>query len=698
MLDGLGRVLGAGIGSGDSALVIATKAHREGLAERLKTRGVDLGLVSRQGRFLSLDAEDTLAKFMASGSPNPASFTSLLSELVSQLSESSQTEEKRVLAFGEMVALLWGQGKHDAAIALEKLWNQLAETRSFHLHCAYPLQLFPANGAAYEIAQICAEHSDHAASSATGREKLNTILHLHQRTQTLQTELDQRATVQRLLEERETELKDYLENAAIGMHWVSADGTILWANEAEFALLGYTRDEYVGHNISEFHADRAVLADVLQRLRDGLELRAYEVRLKAKNGSIRHVRLDSNVFARNGAFVHTRCFTTDLTERKLAEQGLFHLAAIVESADDAIVSKDLNGVVTSWNKSAERILGYTAEEMIGTSIIRIIPPELHQDEVMILSKIQAGERIEHFETVRVHKDGHLLDVSLTISPVRDREGRVIGAAKILRDITHQKRLEAALLTSEKLASAGRLAATIAHEINNPLASITNLVFLAKSQPEASDEIKRYLNLADQELRRAAHIAQQTLGFYRNTSQPVVVSVAEIIQDVLSIYQRKLDYKHLHVELRIDPGLTMNAWQGELKQILSNLIANAVDASREGGRLLIRARQSGSGVRFAIADTGIGITADDRQRVFNPFFTTRKVVGTGLGLWITRQLLEKRGGRIRFRSKASEPSGTVMSFYLPMATADSAEAANSSSVTELPSPSQKLRRGFDRIAV
>jgi PAS domain S-box-containing protein len=150
-----------------------------------------------------------------------------------------------------------------------------------------------------------------------------------------------------------------------------------------------------------------------------------------------------------------------------------HLAAIVESSDDAIISKNLDGTIMSWNQAAEHILGYTANEIIGQSILRLIPPELQSDEVMILSKIRAGQRIEHFQTQRLHKDGSRIEVSLTISPVKDARGKIIGAAKILRDITQQKRLEAALQTSERLASAGRMAATIAHEINNPLAAVTN---------------------------------------------------------------------------------------------------------------------------------------------------------------------------------------------------------------------------------
>jgi PAS domain S-box-containing protein len=358
-------------------------------------------------------------------------------------------------------------------------------------------------------------------------------------------------------------------------------------------------------------------------------------------------------------------------------EAALRLAAIVESSDDAIVSKDLNGIVTSWNKSAERIFGWTAEEIVGQSILTIIPPELHSDEPGILSRIRAGKRIEHFETVRMKKSGERVDISLTVSPVKDQHGNIIGAAKIARDITQQKKLEATLRTTERLASVGRLAATVAHEINNPLEAITNFIYLAKQQPGLSEKLQRYLGNADQELRRVAHIAQQTLGFYRDNSKAAELPVAELIADVLTIYERKIAYKSLRVERKTEPGLRITTVGGELKQVLSNLIANAIDASAEGGRILIRGRATrkvGSsvyGIQITVADTGVGMSNHDKQHVFAPFFTTKKDVGTGLGLWITKDLVEKKGGNIRFRSRDQKPSGTVMTVFMPQSEAASA---------------------------
>jgi len=353
-----------------------------------------------------------------------------------------------------------------------------------------------------------------------------------------------------------------------------------------------------------------------------------------------------------------------------ADRAALLLAAIVESSDDAIISKDLNGIVTSWNKAAERIFGWKAEEIIGKSITTIIPPELQSDEPVILSKLRAGERIDHFQTVRIRRDGVRLNISLTVSPIRDSDGRVIGAAKIARDITQQKQLEEAIQISERLASVGRLAATVAHEINNPLGAITNFIYLARHQQGLPENVRQYLQHADQELTRVAHIARQTLGFYRDNSQASLVYVPRVVDDVLEIYRRKFNYKRLTVQLQIEPGLTLCGMQGEMKQILSNLLANAIDASHEGGRIIIRARRahnlhSGrSGIRIAIADTGSGIDDVHKAKLFSPFFTTKKEVGTGLGLWLSRDLIERKGGSIQFRSRSTRPSGTVMSIFMP----------------------------------
>jgi PAS domain S-box-containing protein len=672
----LSRFIGSALGAGHQAIVIATKPHRDILLQRLQERGIDTHLAVQQGRFISLDASESLARFMLSGEPDPVLFRDVIGTLIERASLVAERDGGGLAVFGEMVSVLWAEGNRSAALTLEKLWNELAKRHRFQLHCAYPMHLFSEPQDGEWMAEVCAEHShviptEQYTSVENEDERLRAILFLQQKAHALEAEIVRREKLQSELQEREAALRDYVENAVIGMHWVSATGEILWANKAELDLFGYEYGEYVGRHISEFHADAPVIEDILCRLSRFEELKGYESRVRCKDGSIRDVRIHSNVYVRDRKFVHTRCFTADITEQKQAEKAIAHLAAIVESSDDAIVSKDLNGLVTSWNRAAERILGYSADEIIGKPITTIIPSELLDDEPRILGKIRRGERIEHFETVRKHKSGDRLHVSLTISPVRNRDGKIVGAAKILRDVTERKKLLEALHTSERLASVGRLASTIAHEINNPLESITNLVYLSKEHPQAPPEVRLYLKTAEQELGRAAHIAQQALSFQRAPSNASWVDVGDVVETILAIYERKFSYKNVRIERQIKPDLKIFTWAGEFKQVLSNLISNALDASREGGRLIIRAhiaphgRCEGRAMRISVADDGSGISNENKAKIFAPFFTTKEHVGTGLGLWITKSLIEKHGGRMQVRSRESQPSGTVMSFWLPM---------------------------------
>jgi len=246
------------------------------------------------------------------------------------------------------------------------------------------------------------------------------------------------------LRRSERELGDFFENATVGLHWVGPEGTILRVNRAELAMLGYSAEEYVGRNIAEFHADPDVIADILARLWEGREVRDYEARMVGKDGAIRYVLIDSSVLWEDGRFVHTRCFTRDITERRLAEAGRARMASIVESSDDAILSIDGEGVITSWNRGAERIYGYAAAEAVGRHVSMLIPPERPDDLPLIMDRLRRGDRIEHYETERVARGGTRVDVSLTISAIRDAAGAIVGASKIARDITERKRTAAAL--------------------------------------------------------------------------------------------------------------------------------------------------------------------------------------------------------------------------------------------------------------
>ena len=260
------------------------------------------------------------------------------------------------------------------------------------------------------------------------------------------------------------------------------NGIITSWNKSAERLFGYKAEEIIGQPVTtiippELHNDEP---KILGKIRAGERIEHFQTVRLHKNGRLIDVSLTvSPIRDAQGKVVGAAKIVRDVTRQKKLEEAALRLAAIVESSDDAIASKNLNGIITSWNRSAEKLFGYKAEEIVGQPVTVIIPPELHHDEDMILSKIRRGEKIDHFETIRLHKNGERIEVSLTISPIKDDNGNVIGAAKIIRNITETNKIERALQTTEKLAAAGRMAATVAHEINNPLEAVTNLVYLAK---------------------------------------------------------------------------------------------------------------------------------------------------------------------------------------------------------------------------
>lgn len=363
-------------------------------------------------------------------------------------------------------------------------------------------------------------------------------------------------------------------------------------------------------------------------------------------------------------------------ERQIAktQQTESRLAAIVESSEDPILSEDLEGNITSWNAAATRLFGYEASEVIGNSILLVVPEERHAEELEILGKLRRGELVEHQETQRVAKSGARLDVSITISPIRDQDGNVIGVSSIARDISERKRTEERLRVTEKLAAAGRLAATIAHEVNNPLEAVTNLLYLARNEPGLSRAAGNYLQMADQELKSVAHITRQTLGFYRDSTSPSHFTVADVVEELLPVYRRRLSDSNVKLETGIDPEASVFGMRGEFRQVISNLLMNAIDAmAGPGGRLIVRVRRhrhlphlGTDYVRTTIADTGPGIPGEHRGKIFDAFYTTKETTGTGLGLWISRSIVRKHGGTMLVRTLV-RPSGggTVFSVLWPV---------------------------------
>ncbi|HTB98736.1 MAG TPA: PAS domain S-box protein [Terracidiphilus sp.] len=414
-----------------------------------------------------------------------------------------------------------------------------------------------------------------------------------------------------------------------------------------------------------------VLADPAALPEDKLTRRVSEEQRSLRSLKERQVRLeqDQELLGTEHQKTEDRLYQKEqLPEDSFLRLG--ELAAIVESSEDVIVSKNLNGIIRSWNAAATRLFGYSADEMIGQSILKLIPESLHSDEETILENIRTGRRVEHFETVRRTKSGQLLDVSLTVSPIRDEHGKIIGASKILRDISTRKRIEKALLQAEKIAATGRMAATIAHEINNPLEAVVNLIYLLR--PMIVDPVGiRYFQSVETELGRVSHIARQTLGYYREHGAASNASIGEIVLHAITIYEPRCTTAGIEIKQAINSSRKVVLRRGEMMQMVSNLIMNSIYAMQGGGVLAISvedAEGAQDGVILTIQDDGVGIAEADLPRVFEAFFTTRSTVGTGIGLFVAKQFIEGHGGQIEIQSSQSaEDHGTTVRVFLPGST-------------------------------
>lgn len=382
------------------------------------------------------------------------------------------------------------------------------------------------------------------------------------------------------LRESEARLKLATEVAKLGVFvWDTTSDRGTWENDRMYEIFGRTHEQ-------EPLNGAAFITEVLHReYRDAFrnavgrtlamgEPLVFEGMISRPDGVSRCVVINGNLQPPSaGLEGRILGIVEDVTEGRAAERtlrdsakNLGELAAIVASSEDVIISKDLNGIITSWNDSATRVFGYAAEEMIGCSILKLIPEHLHSDETTILSNIRAGRRVEHFETVRLTKDGRLIDVFLTVSPVKDAQGRVIGASKILRDVSDRKRIEQSLLQAEKIAATGRMAATIAHEINNPLEAVMNLLFLLRSKI-TDQEGENYLGTAENELGRVSHIAKQTLGYYREHAAATMASLDEIAEHVVTIYEPRCSASQIAIKQCISSSRKFHLRRGEMMQVV-----------------------------------------------------------------------------------------------------------------------------------
>ena len=504
--------------------------------------------------------------------------------------------------------------------------------------------------------------------------------------------------------EREQRLRLETTLASIGDAVVTTDaqGRIVLANRVAQSLLGWPQHDLAGKHLDEVfrivnELTRAkVESPVARVLREGTIVGlANHTLLIARDGT--EIPIDDSgapILGENGLVQGTVLVFRNVSARRRAEAETGLLASIVESSDDAIVSKDLNGVVTSWNKGAEKTFGYSAAEMIGQPIALLAPEDRKDEMPLILERIKRGERIHYYQTVRRAKGGELIDVSITISPLHDALGRVTGASKIARDISESKRMEqerleaqvkARALASEKALreteaklarvvralSVGELAASIAHEVNQPLAGVvTNaeagLRWLSAETPNLH-EAKESLTLIVRDGNRASAIIRRIRDFLKKErAEMLSLDMNETIQEAAALAQPELLKRR--ITLRIERSQALPAVQGDrvqLQQVILNLILNGSEAmtSTNGSKeLRLTSRQSDDGgVLVAVQDSGVGVKPEDLSRLFDPFFTTKEM-GMGLGLSISKSIIEAHRGRIW--AESNQGPGLTVQFSVP----------------------------------
>jgi PAS domain S-box-containing protein len=344
---------------------------------------------------------------------------------------------------------------------------------------------------------------------------------------------------------------------------------------------------------------------------------------------------------------------------------------------DAVIATDRHGKVTFMNPVAELLTGISLAKVKGTDIQEVFPIFNEYTEKPAenpVSKVVNLGRIVELanHTVLRNANGTLTPIEDSAAPIRDDRNELIGVVLVFRDVSKERQSQEIMRKTEKLAAAARLAATVAHEINNPLEAVVNLVYIAKASPGTPSIVVEHLTLAEQELERVAHITRQTLGFYRESNRPELVDIPAIIDQVLVLFSNKLNVNNITVERDFETCKPIHGMPGELKQVLSNLISNAAEAASRNGTIRIAVRcieePQGEAVQIVIEDDGPGIAKEHINRIFEPFFTTKKDVGTGLGLWVTKEIIDRHGGSIAVQpGNRSEQRGAAFTIQLPLTT-------------------------------
>jgi PAS domain S-box-containing protein len=482
------------------------------------------------------------------------------------------------------------------------------------------------------------------------------------------------------LQDSESRFRTFFDTVAMGTAELDASGHFLHVNQRLCQITGYSSEELLGMTVVDLMhpEDRDRDKERLElHLREDFPAYEFERRCVRKDGRVIWVQVTAAAIrSSEGKLQRSARIIQDISERKQAQEALRvseeRLRLLGDNLPNSVVYQymhepDGRPRFLYMSAGVERLNGVKAEDVLNDAHIlydQVVPEEL--PAMLAAEKVSARELSGFEREVRMRlPDGRLRWMHLLSRPRHLPDGRTIWDG-VETDITERKLAEEALLRSEKLASLGRMAATIAHEINNPLDAVMNLLFLAADSKEVAESTRYLLETADAELKRIAHITRQSLGFYRESNAPTLTSVNAVLDSVVELLKSKIKAKHAIIDKQWTEDVKITAVAGELRQVFSNLVSNSLDAIDERGTVKLRISTGIHRVRVTVADNGSGIPPSTRRHIFEPFFTTKDAVGTGLGLWVSEQIVEKHGGTIQVRSRSDGLwRGTTFSVLLPV---------------------------------
>jgi PAS domain S-box-containing protein len=651
LVDAVCEYVGSGLGAGEPVVVIATAAHLEAFEMRLSARAFDVERAQRTAQLTLLDANEMLSLLMSDGMPDAEKFRAHVGGLLRSVRAPSGEHPAR--AYGEMVDILWREGNPEAALRLEELWNELGEQESFTLVCGYSMSNFESSDETSGFRRVCEAHS-HVFPTESFCKGLRA---------------------------REAELRDFLENALEGIHWVGPDGTILYANKAELELLGYSREEYVGHHVAEFHADADAIRDIMARLYGGEDVENFEARLRCKDGTTKDVLINSNVLFRAGKFVRTRCFTRDITARKRSEEALRFLAEASSVLSSSLDYEAALGTVARL--AVPRIADWATVDLLdGEQAIKRLagPPDRNAPHgVAHVLKTGRPELLESSICVPLRARGAVVG-ALTIGSAESFRRYTVDDLRVLEDLARRagSAIENALYyraAEEASQAKDEFLAVVSHELRTPLNAILGWVHMLQQGGLSDERRARALDTIERNARAQNQLIEDLLDVSRIVSGKLrldveSVDLPEVIQRTIESLRPAVTAKTITLRQTIDPAACpVMGDPNRLQQVVFNLLNNAVKFSPKGSAVHVVLRRRDSSIEIIVRDEGQGIDRAFLPHIFERFRQAdarrdRAQRGLGLGLAIVRNLVELHGGTVQAHSDGLG-TGATFTVTLPI---------------------------------